>query len=361
MRLAAPRASIKLVELWPDPSELCVTGPDGRYTSEMLVPFTRTRNVASTGGPSLRGPKGETRFSAERPAPGKPATRPRRFLPGGEWLYARLYTGSATADALLRDLVAPVVKDAGQWFFIRYGDPDWHLRLRIRGDATAILPRLHEAAQRESQRGRLSKLELGTYEREQERYGGEEGVELCERVFHADSEAALELVALTAGDAGADLRWRVALAGIDRIMDDLLDDAGAQHETIRRLRDAMAREHRADPTLKKAVGAKFRDERAALAPLLRGGDHDGVLAPALAILERRSEAIAEPIAGLRALAADGRLEVTLPQLASDLAHMQTNRILRSAHRAHEMVLYDVLDRLYTFRSARGVGGGRRDR
>jgi hypothetical protein len=96
----------------------------------------------------------------------------------------------------------------------------------------------------------------------------------------------------------------------------------------------------------------FREEREALAPLLRGSGGDGLLAAGIAILDRRSEAIAEPLSALRALADEGRLEVALPQLASDLAHMQTNRLLRSAHRAHEMALYDVLDRLYTARAAR---------
>ena len=183
-----------------------------------------------------------------------------------------------------------------------------------------------------------------------------EAIELCEQVFHADSECALELLALVAGDAGADARWRLALAGIDRIMDDLLDDREAQHATIRHLRDAMAREHRADAALKKAVGAKFRDERDALAPLLRGRAPTTVrepLAAGLAILDRRSEAIAEPLArAARARRARAGSRSTLPQLASDLAHMQTNRLLRSAHRAHEMVLYDVLDRLYMARAAR---------
>lgn len=70
------------------------------------------------------------------------------------------------------------------------------------------------------------------------------------------------------------------------------------------------------------------------------------------MLDRRSAASADPVAELRELANAGRLEVPLPKLAADLAHMQTNRLLRSAHRAHEMVLYDVLDRLYTARAAR---------
>src|SRR6185436_2264047 len=79
----------------------------------------------------------------------------RRFLPGDSWLYVKLYTGTATADTLLRDYLAPVVEKAidsglaSRWFFIRYGDPDWHVRLRFRGDPAKLygelLPLLHEA------------------------------------------------------------------------------------------------------------------------------------------------------------------------------------------------------------------------
>jgi lantibiotic biosynthesis protein len=355
VRLAAPRDRIRLVELWPAPDDLVATGPDGRYTHELVVPFTR-RRVASPAAPSLPGRKGESTSSA--PDAG---TVPRRFLPGSEWLYAKLYTGTATADALLSDLVEPLVGDAARWFFIRYGDPDWHLRVRIRGDPQRTLPALHAAAERESRRGRLWKLELATYEREEERYGGPEAIVLCERVFHADSVCALGLLKLVGGDAGMDARWRLALAGVDRIMDDVLADHEVQHATTKRLRESMAREHRATPALRKAVGERFRAEREVLAPLLRGASHPGSLAPGLALLDRRSGAIAAPLAELRALSAAGRLGVTLPHLAADLAHMQTNRILRSAHRAHEMVIYDVLDRLYTARAARvpgeGVGDG----
>src|SRR5207302_1688840 len=66
------------------------------------------------------------------------------LLPGSDWLYVKLYTGTATADQLLRDVVAPVVEQAlatgaaERWFFIRYGDPDWHLRVRFAGNAARL-------------------------------------------------------------------------------------------------------------------------------------------------------------------------------------------------------------------------------
>src|SRR5205814_7998372 len=69
--------------------------------------------------------------------------------------------------------------------------------------------------------GELWRLQLDTYEREVERYGGDTGIRLAERVFHADSDAVLAIVSELTGDAGADLRWRVALRGVDLLFDDL--------------------------------------------------------------------------------------------------------------------------------------------
>ena len=150
----------------------------------------------------------------------------RSFPPGSEWLYAKLYTGTATADGLLREVVAPVVREAlgcrrrRRWFFIRYGDPDWHLRVRFHGDPRGApraesLPRLDAAARPAARRRPDLALQLDTYEREVERYGGPEGIALAERLFQADSEAVLAILEMLEGDEGADVRWRLALRGID--------------------------------------------------------------------------------------------------------------------------------------------------
>src|SRR3954447_18868958 len=117
------------------------------------------------------------------------------------------------------------------------------------------------------------------------------------------------------------------------------------------MRGAYAAEPRADGALKGAVGERFRVERAALGPLL-DGDAEGALAEGLAVLERGSAAMARAVERLRELAAAAELETSLGQLAGDLGHMHVNRLLRSAQRAHEMVLYDMLDRLHAARAAR---------
>ena len=55
---------------------------------------------------------------------------------------------------------------------------------------------------------------------------------------------------------------------------------------------------------------------------------------------------------LRAAADAGRLTVDFPSLAMSIAHMHVNRLLRSAQRAQELVLYELLGRAYSSQAAR---------
>jgi thiopeptide-type bacteriocin biosynthesis protein len=146
----------------------------------------------------------------------------RSFPPGSEWLYAKLYTGVATADRVLLDAVAPLAESAvasgaaDRWFFIRYADPRDHLRVRFHGDPARIreevLPPLLAIGATELTTGGVWKVQLDTYEREVERYGGPAGIELAEQVFCADSDAAVEILRLLeSGDQANDERWRIVV------------------------------------------------------------------------------------------------------------------------------------------------------
>ena len=61
----------------------------------------------------------------------------RSFIIGSEWVYYKIYTGPKTADSILVDFIKPIVdqllKDGiiKMWFFIRYADPEFHLRVRF--------------------------------------------------------------------------------------------------------------------------------------------------------------------------------------------------------------------------------------
>jgi thiopeptide-type bacteriocin biosynthesis protein len=286
------------------------------------------------------------------------------FVPGSEWLDARLYTGKATADHVLGEVVEPLVRSAtgsgaaDSWFFIRYGDPGWHLRVRLHGRpkplCSKVLPELRDRIEPLLADGRLSGFQLATYEREVERYGGPEGIELAEQLFYHDSEAVLAILPLLErGDAGLDERWRLALRGMDLLLDDLGFDLEARHGLAQRAREQFMAEFRADASLKAQLGDKYRQERARLETLLDPAmDQDSPLRAGFAILRRRSEQLAPVIHELQARERAGRLTVPLRDLTWSFLHMHVNRLLRSSPRQQEMVLYDYLSRLYESRRAR---------
>jgi len=348
------RQEATLIELFPRPEDLCARGPEGRFVNEVVVPFVRARDAASPS-PGV----------ASRPVHAVPADAVQRsFLPGSEWLYAKLYLGTSTADAVLRDAVAPVTRAvqssgaADSWFFIRYGDPNWHLRLRLHGAPERlngeVLPALEAAIAPLLRDGRLWRMQLDTYDREIERYGGAAGIGACEKLFHADSEAALAILDLLEGDEGATARWRLAICGIDSLLDDLGLDAAGKRTLLTQIRDAFFREFGGGKGLRVQLDMKQRSERRAVEALLDRHPAADDLAPALAVLQNRSERNAPILAELRRLEQARRLTMPVTQIATSLIHMQVNRLIRSDQRAHELVLYDFLTAIYDSRAARAT-------
>jgi thiopeptide-type bacteriocin biosynthesis protein len=330
-----------VVELLPAPDQLCASGPEGSFVHELIVPFVRREGTAM--------PRGEGRPRVA------PASR-RVFLPGSSWLYAKLYTGTATADRVLCEVVRPLVdrlleeRTVDRWFFLRYGDPAWHLRLRLHGDSDLLraeaLPRLEEAVAPAVEGGLVRALQIDTYRREVERYGGGPGIELAERLFHADSEAVLTLVELLEEAEDPRARADLAVVGADRLLVDLGLTLDERVELIRRVRRAFGREFGEDALLTRQLSDRHRQERSRLEALLR---HDAPAAEELVmrgleVLEGRSTRLAPIVEALR-----GVPSLRVEDLAASFVHMFENRLLRSAARAQELVIYDILGRYYASR------------
>lgn len=321
------RGPLTLEELYPGPEDLVVSSPEGTYPHEIVVPLVRETVVPQ-------------QFQLTELVPEDAVER--TFAPGSEWLTAKVYTGKATADMVLREAVMPLVGEvlrdglADGWFFIRYADPGHHLRVRFHGDAPAVLARLHAAVRPLIADGRVSKVLLDTYQREVGRYGGPDRIADAERVFRADSEAVLALLALAGGDEGLDLRWRAAVVGVDRLLADGGLDLADRQQWVRRWRDGLATEHGSTgANAKKHAGNLFRRERASLEALMNGVSEDPRAAAVLTVLARRSEAQAPLLAGTDA------------SILGSYSHMHVNRLLRAAQRTQELVVYDLLDRLYS--------------
>ncbi|MGJ7021090.1 thiopeptide-type bacteriocin biosynthesis protein [Streptomyces griseorubens] len=166
-------------------------GWNGGHSTEIVVPLAGAR---PPGGAT--GTVDEERVRTAPPV--RPA--PTRFhLPGENWLFLKWYAEPSAHEALLADhlpaVLAEIEDDVDRWFFVRYQDPDPHLRLRFHGDGEAlngrVLPALSRASRVLVESGALRSMTLDTYRPESDRYGGEALQEAAERLFRTDSLSAI--------------------------------------------------------------------------------------------------------------------------------------------------------------------------
>jgi thiopeptide-type bacteriocin biosynthesis protein len=351
--LIARRAGFRLEELLP-PTDVCsVRGPEGGFVHELVLPFVRREPAQIEFAP--------------RPL----AVRAGRQQLGSEWFYAKLYCGKAAADALLVDVLAPlhrVCQAEGQierWFFIRYNDPHFHLRLRSHGHPQNLIggyqARLLAALQPHLTSGRIWQLQIDCYEQEIDRYGGPQAMALCEEIFAADSEAVTECLASLQPTVGPDWRWRILLRGMDTLVDDFDLDPLRRFELYEQLANTFRHEFQAEQQLKKQILQRFREKRPAVASALsRNGELPHEFRAAIESFARRSERVRPAAAALQRLAGRGELSRPLSSIVGSLLHMHANRMTRSAARAQETVLYSMLAAHYDSELARqGIKGERR--
>ena len=211
-----------LEEALPGPADAWVPGPDGGYASEIVVPLVR---AATT--PAARG-------SGRRPV-ALLSDSSRRRPPGSDWLYLTLYGPRPAENEFvagpLRTFCAELVRRGAvdAWWFLRYADPDAHVRLRLQGTPATlhelVLPEAARWAAQLVAEGVRTRFGVDIYERELERYGGETGMAIAEALFAADSAAVAELLA--AGSADGDL-VEVAALTIDDLLDCLGFDSAAR-------------------------------------------------------------------------------------------------------------------------------------
>lgn len=345
------RSGVRLVEMFTGPDELAVRGPEGTFAHEVIVPFVRNGSAP------------EQAVSRPASVTVQATAEERNFLPGSEWLYAKIYGSPSHLDRLLLESIKPLAEqalaagDADGWFFIRYGDPNWHLRLRFHGDpqrlSAAIIPGIWKAMQQQASQEKIWRVQFDTYEREIERYGGLAGVRIAEQFFHFDSELALELLSSISNALGSEFRWRLAVVSVDRLLSGLGFDTAARRQLVNGMGKSQEKRFSINDRYRKLLSEKFRKERLGIEELLEGSAALHPFPPevsaSLAAYERKVKIIREKLD--QALHA-GQLTVPIAELASSYVHMHLNRMFRSAANAQEVVLYDFLARTYDSRLAK---------
>ncbi|MEW6995947.1 lantibiotic dehydratase [Colwelliaceae bacterium MEBiC 14330] len=302
----------------------------------------------------------------------------RQFSPGSEWLSLKIYAGNTTLESLLIEHIEPFIQQNEdlfhRWFFIRYSDPDWHLRIRFNGVTENLyrylLPKLNQLFEPMISSGVLHKLELFTYNREVERYGGQELISVAEDLFNADSNLIIKTLKFT--ESGEDMSLlRMSLLMIDTLLTQIGLSETQKINLISRLRTAFGQEFNESGTLRKQLGQKYASFHEQVNEDLI--TYQGINLKALdsiSTMERHSNSLNKNTLTLfnllhvwqqevnislqaiknrliQELSTDNiTLNSRLGSLLSSLLHMHINRMFKAYGREHELLIYDVLRRYY---------------
>ncbi|SKD09826.1 thiopeptide-type bacteriocin biosynthesis domain-containing protein [Chitinophaga ginsengisegetis] len=326
------KEQVTLQEFLHTPENCWINGPDGAHTNEFIIPL---RNISSE-----KEKKQTTEIITAHTA-----TPQRKFSTGSEWLYVKLYAGTRSAENILKEKILPLTQELmqeniiDQWFFIRYTDPEHHLRIRFHHSTnphfwSTVLERLHAVLATDS----IYRIQTDTYEREIERYGASTML-FSEAVFHYDSTCVIGILDLLEEEEGENYRWMLALRGVDMLLDDFGYTLAAKSALLKMLQKSFFEEFSGEKPLLVQLNDKYREEMRKVSSVLdplQDGEH-GIEA-AVACFQTRSAQIQQQLAGVQLTNRD--------DLLCSYIHMFLNRLLLSNQRKHELVIYHFLSRYY---------------
>ena len=274
-------------------------------------------------------------------------------------MYIRLYTGPDACEEWLVEILPVLVReleDKGMincWFFVKYYDPHYHLRIRFRllkdeymSDVVKIIK---DSSLHFLSNDLIWKFEIGSYERELERYG-EDWIESTEDIFSFDSSFWLGIFSkIRRGEDGEEKRWQAAVYNVHLIFNAFSVEISDRIVLLNKMCDSLFHEMGGGKKLKLMLDEKYRAKREQLDIIFSNPDElkiEGFKSAAelrskrLTNLSRDNNPVKSNDKGRRM------------SFVSDIIHMSSNRGFRSKHRLHELVIYSFVKQLYISAEAR---------
>ncbi|RFS24692.1 hypothetical protein DVR12_05685 [Chitinophaga silvatica] len=328
------KADVVLYETLMDDNDRLLSNEDGSFCNELIIPL---KNSAYHHNDSI-----SNNIISEHIQ--------RSFPPGSEWLYIKIYCGFAWIDKLLVNALYPLIQQlqavgmVDRWFFIRYQDPDAHLRIRLHltdpgTQLGYVLQQVHNILQSYLDAKIVQRIQLDTYVRETERYAAEY-MELSEQFFWHDSEMVAYLLSIP-GLRSVD-RWLLALKGANTLLDAAGLSPVQKLALFQQLQQQFFTEHRGNDDLMLQLNKKFREHRKQIELALENSEAYALNEISTSIFDRRTSSLQKVFNG------------QIPEfLLPHYLHMFLNRMFTANARMQELVIYHYLMKYYSSVVARG--------
>lgn len=335
------RENIVLHEFLFDEKDALIRDNDGNsYTNELIAILMNQEKPAQTPLPSQI-----------------TDTTKRSFVVGSEWLYYKVYCNPKFAEDLLIESISPLIRSFKEnemikkWFFIRYSDPDNHIRLRFNLTDTQYLSfiqtKFSELFNPLLENGLVEKIQLDTYSRELERYGYD-NIEDTETLFNIDSENILELISELTNDEQGDLiRLKYACLTTYCLMNDFELEKENLNLLILNSQQNFFKEHGGQKELKLALDNKYRKYRKSMDAILICQNIETLNEEDLFIVNtiaKKKSFQNQVIQSILKKQKNNTLRVDINDFICSLIHMHVNRLFKSKQRTYEMLVYDFLQR-----------------
>jgi thiopeptide-type bacteriocin biosynthesis protein len=274
-----------------------------------------------------------------------PLKTQKSFYIGSEWVYYKIYCGIKTADDILLNVIRPICtllleqNHIDKWFFIRYADPDPHIRLRFHitceESISTIILMMRDSLDLYLENRQIWDVQLATYQRELERYGTHT-MTSAESVFFYDSEQVLCMIEQSTNDEERlvhAFHWVEELIGLFQLSDI------AQIAFLERMQQQFKEEFEVKRQTTKQLNVTYKNL-------------ESRLSQSSSIRTKQEVLLSAVIKNIRDAEKNKLLDVSLEDLISSYIHMSINRIFRSQQRLHEMLIYSFLYKKYKSKMAR---------
>lgn len=279
----------------------------------------------------------------------------RNFIIGDHWVYYKIYTGFKTSDRILVDIIRPaadyLIKEniIDRWYFIRYYDPEYHLRVRFhcinKEDYHNVISILHNFLDDELEKSTIWNIELSTYKRELERYG-HNTIEESEEMFYLDSILVTDFIGIINKKNDEEKRWLFALVLIDNYLESFSYSLSDKLEFMKVLKEKFYREFNDSKLLRKQINEKYRGIKSKIFKFFENlSDEQGDQILNSILLTKKNKTL-NVVTLILDLKIKNELIVSVNSLNISYIHMSMNRLFKSDNRKHELVCYDFLYNYY---------------
>lgn len=262
----------------------------------------------------------------------------RDFIVGDEWFYVKIYCGYETADLILLNFIKPLIvqlkkdKIIDLWFFIRYNDPESHLRLRFHltniEKIGLLIQYFNQYCSSCIENNYTWKIQIDTYTRETERYNSID-YSLTEKIFHFDSEMIMEYLNYR-NELNDKEKIIFSCLSIIHFLDVLGLSIFRKREIISNMLLGYIEEHNADKFILKKMNLVWHDIENLLNDIVKNFKIEKLLS------------LKDVSIGKLSLESNN---LSLNYISSHI-HMMINRQFQSRQREYETLIYFILEKMH---------------